>query len=154
MILIALGSNVTGPWGTPTETLRKALEDLAAHEVEILKTSDFLETEAFGVTDQPNFVNAVAEVATTLGPETLLLTLHEIEKRAGRVRLERWGPRTLDLDLIDYHGHIRAENPILPHPGIAERSFVLMPLLEIAPTWLHPVTGRSAANMLLQLNSG
>jgi 2-amino-4-hydroxy-6-hydroxymethyldihydropteridine diphosphokinase len=100
----------------------------------------------------------VATIQTALPPETLLKALHMIEKRAGRKRLKRWGPRTLDLDLIDYHGQIRrpvsnATKPlVLPHPGIAQRDFVLRPIAEIAPHWKHPITRQIAALTLRQLN--
>ena len=79
--------------------------------------------------------------------------LHEIEHLAGRLRTERWGPRTLDLDLIDYHGLIRRDAPpVLPHPGIAARIFVLAPIAEIAPHWRHPETHLTAAEMLQRLD--
>ena len=153
MILVALGSNSTGPWGPPRETVAAALRHLDAGAVRLRKASQLLVTSPFGVTDQPDFVNAVAEVETALAPEALLALLHEIERQAGRERLLRWGPRTLDLDLIDYHGLVRAgAAPVLPHPGIAERIFVLAPIAEIAPGWRHPTTGLNAAEMLSKLD--
>jgi 2-amino-4-hydroxy-6-hydroxymethyldihydropteridine diphosphokinase len=98
-------------------------------------------------------VNAVAEVESRLSPEALLKRLHIIERLAGRRRTLRWGPRTLDLDLIDYHGVIRrSAPPVLPHPGIAERIFVLAPIAEIAPHWRHPETRLTAAAMLKKLD--
>ncbi len=157
MILIALGSNLTGPWGTPHQTLLRALEDMPHHNIRIQSISHLQETKPFGVTNQPNFVNAVALVETALAPETLMRALHMIERKAGRVRRKRWGPRTLDLDLIDYHGLVRKPartsiKPLtLPHPGINERTFVLEPLVEIAPRWRHPVTRELAAVTLRKL---
>jgi 7,8-dihydro-6-hydroxymethylpterin-pyrophosphokinase len=74
--------------------------------------------------------------------------LHALEQAAGRRRRERWGPRTLDLDLLDYHGLLRRHHLRLPHPGIAERDFVLVPIAEIAPRWRHPLSRKSAAAML------
>lgn len=153
MILVALGSNSTGPWGTPRETVAKALRRLDAGAIRLRVASQLLVTAPFGVTDQPDFVNAVAEIETLLAPEDLLATLHDIEREAGRERTLRWGPRTLDLDLIDYHGLVRSElPPVLPHPGIAERIFVLAPIAEIAPQWRHPQSHLTAAEMLQALD--
>jgi 2-amino-4-hydroxy-6-hydroxymethyldihydropteridine diphosphokinase len=105
--------------------------------------------------NQAPYINAVAAIATELSPEALMDKLHGIEYRAGRRRGPRWGPRTLDLDLLDYHGLIRQEATgiILPHPGIAERIFVLKPLAEIAPSWVHPLLQESAVVLLHKLDA-
>lgn len=153
MIIIALGSNIVGPWGSPAETVRKALGFLDRDGCRLIRASSLVETSPLGRTDQPNFVNAVAQIDTAMGPEALLEHLHRIEAKAGRRRAEKWGPRVLDLDLIDYDGLIRSHPPpILPHPGIAERAFVLAPLAEIAPEWRHPLFKRSAAELLAGLS--
>ena len=151
MILVALGSNLSGPWGNPRETVLRALAQMPHFNIRVRRVSELLETAPFGVLNQPNFVNAVAVVETALPPETLMQALHMIERSAGRKRLKRWGPRTLDLDLLDYHGLVRRPSrasikPLaLPHPGIAMRDFVLRPLMQVAPAWKHPVTRQSAA---------
>lgn len=147
MILVGLGSNVTGPWGSPRETVEHALRELGQGGTRLVAASTLVETSPFGKINQPSFVNAVARITTAMSPEALMLHLHHIERRAGRRRRMRWGPRTLDLDLLDYHGLIRRGSLKLPHPGIAERDFVLAPLLEIAPHWRHPVTRRNAQAM-------
>jgi 2-amino-4-hydroxy-6-hydroxymethyldihydropteridine diphosphokinase len=158
MILIALGSNLTGPWGTPQHTLKRAIEEMRFHNIRVLRVSTVIETAPYGVTNQPNFVNAAIEITTALSPESLLRALHMIEAKAGRKRLKRWGPRTLDLDILDYHGLIRKSartdiKPlVLPHPGIEQRSFVLKPLAEIAPRWKHPKSRQTAALTLRQLS--
>ena len=151
MILIALGSNQSGPWGSPRETIARALAQLDRDGLKLGAASRLLTSAPFGKTDQPPFVNAVATVETHLPPKALLHKLHAIERRAGRRRIRRWGPRTLDLDLIDYHGLVSAPNeqPVLPHPGIAERIFVLKPIAEIAPRWKHPRL-RVPASLLLR----
>jgi len=156
MILIALGSNQSGPWGTPREAVEQALLRLNGGGIRLKRASRLLISAPFGVTDQPPFVNAVAEVESALAPGPLLQRLHLIERLAGRRRTLRWGPRTLDLDLVDYHGLIRAapDRPVLPHPGIAARIFVLAPIAEIAPRWRHPVTHLTAAAMLRRLDPG
>lgn len=154
MILIALGSNQPGPWGNPRQMVQRALFRLNGGGMRLKRASSLLVSQPFGVTDQPVFVNAVAEVESTLSPGALLTRLHLIERLAGRRRTLRWGPRTLDLDLIDYHGRVQPPpaRPVLPHPGIAERIFVLAPIAEIAPRWRHPVTRQTAAAMLRRLD--
>ncbi len=156
MILVALGSNRNGPWGNPHETVSRALTMLNRGGLRLKRASRLLQSSPFGRTDQPVFVNAVAEIATELGPVQLMQKLHHIERLAGRRRTLRWGPRTLDLDLLDYHGEIRPRpsRPTLPHPGIAERIFVLAPIMEIAPRWRHPVSQRDACTMLRRLDPG
>src|SRR5690349_7292509 len=147
MILVALGSNVSGPWGKPRDTVLRALRELDADGTQLIVASSLVETAPFGKLNQPTFVNAVARISTAMPPDALMLHLHDIERHAGRRRRLRWGPRTLDLDLLDYHGLVRHGRLELPHPGIAERDFVLTPLMEIAPNWRHPVTRRSAQMM-------
>ena len=162
MILIALGSNVNGPWGTPRQTVEKALMKLDEGPCSLVRASDLIETEPFGMTDQPAFFNAVAEITTSLPAEQLMAHLHNLELAADRRRSIRWGPRTLDLDLIDYDGEIRDgtgmasghQGPlVLPHPGIAERLFVLEPIAQIAPHWRHPVSGLTAGQMIKALDA-
>jgi 2-amino-4-hydroxy-6-hydroxymethyldihydropteridine diphosphokinase len=161
MILVGIGSNVQGPWGPPPETVRHAIAALDEAPVRLVKASRPIVTAPFGQTDQPDFVNAVAEIETTLDPRALLARLHAIERSAGRVRALRWGPRTLDLDLLDYDGLVDAreagpagEPPlVLPHPGIPERTFVLQPIAEIAPDWRHPVLGQTARALLRRLEA-
>ncbi len=155
MIIIAFGSNVAGPWGTPEQTVLRAISEINRAPCKILKASRLLNTKPFGKIDQPNFVNAAAKIKSQLQPLELLVHLQSIENQAGRVRLEHWGPRTLDLDIIDYNGLV-LDHPtlFLPHPGIAERDFVLKPLAEIAPRWRHPVHDRTAMQLLSLLSSG
>ena len=152
MILIAIGSNISGPWGTPQQCVQHALQAMNRDGLELVKASRLLLTTPFGKPNQPPFVNAVARIETHLPPLALLQKLHAIERKAGRKRVMRWGPRTLDLDIIDYHGLIRhSQKLILPHPGIAERIFVLKPIAELAEQWRHPVSHLSAQSMLRKL---
>jgi 2-amino-4-hydroxy-6-hydroxymethyldihydropteridine diphosphokinase len=157
MILVALGSNQSGPWGNPEQTVKRALAQLNTGPVKVKRASTLIQTAPFGVLNQPNFVNAVALIETALSPHTLLCRLHMIERQAGRKRGRRWGPRTLDLDLLDYHGLQMKQKGqvqkalVLPHPGIAERVFVLEPIAEIAPRWKHPVNHKTAASMIQKL---
>ena len=157
MILIALGSNITGPWGAPLATLQRALVELNKFPLRLVRASTIIETLPFGVVNQPNFVNAVALIDTALSPDALMKKLHMTEQQAGRRRRKRWGPRCLDLDILDYNGQLRRRMTtdirklVLPHPSIAERSFVLGPIAEIAPKWKHPVNHKSALVMIQKL---
>jgi 2-amino-4-hydroxy-6-hydroxymethyldihydropteridine diphosphokinase len=154
MILIALGANLPSPAGAPTETLRAALARLARDDVNLVRVSRFYRTQAWPDPADPEFVNAVAQVTAALPPAALLARLHDIEAAFGRERSTKNAPRTLDLDLLDYDGRVEAGPPVLPHPAIAERAFVLRPLAEIAPDWRHPVSGLTAGALLSRLADG
>jgi 2-amino-4-hydroxy-6-hydroxymethyldihydropteridine diphosphokinase len=152
MILIALGSNIDGPWGSPRQTLEEAMRRLDRDGMTVTHCSSLFETAPLGSVRQPNFLNAVVRLTTRLAPDELLGRLKKIEHAAGRRPTGRWGPRTLDLDLLDYHGiGIRTRRLVLPHPQIAKRPFVLVPLLQVAPRWRHPLSGKTARDLLEKL---
>lgn len=148
-VAIALGSNL----GESLLILENALVELAnTPGVELIARSHWYQTKPIGPS-QPDYLNGCALLAVELTPETLLKTLLEIEAKAGRVRGERWGPRTLDLDLLLY-GDLILNTPDLqiPHPRMHERAFVLVPLAEIAPDWIEPVSRKAIATLLKQVN--
>jgi len=151
VILIALGANLPGPVGAPADALRAALTRLEERGVKILSVSSFYETPAWPDPGQPAFVNAVAAVQTTLQPVELLTLLHGVETDFGRLRSAANAPRTLDIDLLDYDAKVLSEGVTLPHPRMQDRSFVLVPLAQVAPGWRHPVTGESVADLLAKL---
>lgn len=133
---IGLGSNLDDP----VQQVRTAFQELdQIPETRLIRTSSLYRSDPVGPAGQPDYINAVAELETTLAALALLRALQSIEQNHRRVRLERWGPRTLDLDLLIYSDQ-RVNEPdlIVPHPMIAERAFVLYPLAEIAPDLLIP----------------
>jgi 2-amino-4-hydroxy-6-hydroxymethyldihydropteridine diphosphokinase len=149
--LIALGGNV----GDVRATFPKAISNILgmAQAMLLARSSDY-RTPPWGEEAQEPFINACVEVETSLDPHALLFTLHKIEKRFGRDRAkeQRWGPRTLDLDLLAYDDAvIKQPDLTLPHPRLFERAFVLMPLSEIAPD--RVIAGRSVASALAQLST-
>jgi 2-amino-4-hydroxy-6-hydroxymethyldihydropteridine diphosphokinase len=151
MIVIALGGNLPSHAGTPDATLHAALMALAMHGIRALRVSPFYSTHAWPNPSDPPFVNAVACVASTLPPREFMNCLLEVETSFGRKRSTKNAPRPLDLDLIDYDGRIEEGNPQLPHPRLAERAFVLVPLADVAPGWRHPVTGKSVEELMAAL---
>lgn len=141
---VALGSNL----GDREGNLRRALELLSQNGVEIVKISKFIETEPYGVIDQPRFLNGVCQVKTALKPLELLRLLLAVEKEMGRVRLRHWGERNIDLDLLLYEDAIMdTEELRLPHPDMVNRDFVMLPLAEIAPELKHHVLDKTMAEL-------
>lgn len=166
--LICLGSNVTSKVGGPADTLRAAFLAIDAKPLKILASSRFYLSPFVPKGSQPDVVNAVVRVETSLTPRQVLSCLHQIEDDFDRKREERWGGRTLDLDLLTMDQKIlpdqstlrewvelSAENQrkvapselILPHPRLQDRAFVLVPACEIAPEWMHPYFGQSLAEL-------
>ncbi len=167
-MLIALGANMPSAHGGPVETLRAALEALQSGGVSLRKVGRFYATPCFPKGAGPDYVNACASVTTRLAPARLLDLLHSIEAACGRERDVRWGARSLDLDLLaagqdilpDLAGYAawrdlppeaqRQRAPdrlVLPHPRMHERAFVLVPLMDVAPDWRHPVSGLTVRQM-------
>lgn len=136
---VGLGSNLDNPQGQLDWAIEKLRE---LESVRGLVCSDYVVSSPMGPQNQPDYLNAVCCFETTLGARALLLQLHNLEDLRGRVRQRRWGPRTLDLDLLVYGSETRSGPGLrLPHPGIHERSFVLYPLAQIAPALFIPGKG-------------
>ena len=150
---------MTGRWGTPAEALKRAIAELQAHGIKIQKVSAFRETAPVGPRWQPNFVNAVVLVRADRGLVSMLMLLKGLERAAGRRQGGRWGPRPLDIDILDFGQRIvnwPARPPhlrprlVLPHPELHKRDFALRPLREIMPGWRHPVLGLTAEQLMKQ----
>jgi 2-amino-4-hydroxy-6-hydroxymethyldihydropteridine diphosphokinase len=152
MILVALGSNLSHPrHGAPDAVLKAAIASLAANGVRVVARSAFYRTAPVPASDQPDFVNAVVAVESAAEPAALLALLHRIEASFGRSRAVRNEARVLDLDLLAWNDRVSATDPLLPHPRLHERAFVLLPLRDVAPAWRHPVSGKSVTDMIADL---
>lgn len=152
MIFIGLGGNMNSAVGTPRVTMEAALKAMPAMGIIVRAVSPWYRSAPWPVSDQPWYVNGVAEVATHLTPEDLLARLHGIESEFGRVRSVPNAARTLDLDLLAFDDQIRAGGTItLPHARLQDRDFVLAPLADLAPTWRHPILGKTATELLAGL---
>lgn len=146
---IAIGSNI----GDRQKALEDALNQIEKEGIKVTRVSSFYETPPYGYTDQPPFLNGAIEVQTTLSARELLKTLLSIEKDLGRVRQFKWGPRTIDLDIIFFNNEVYNEpDLIIPHPDMQNRSFVLTPLNDICPTYLHPQLNKTTHDLLTELN--
>ena len=148
---IGIGSNME----SPAENCLKAVEHLRAHsDLTLVSRSSLYQSEPFGITDQNWFINSVVQLTTTLSPEELLRACLSIEHGMGRTRTEKWGPRIIDLDILFYDDLILKQKGLeIPHPGIAERSFVLAPMNEIAPEFIHPKLKNSMQTLLTEIPS-
>ena len=146
---IALGSNM----GDKKKYIENAVEELKNEKLcRVQKGSKLIGTEPYGVTDQDEFLNGALKMETLLTPHELLELLHRIEQEAGRKRIRRWGPRTLDLDIIFYGDQIIEEDDLcIPHIDMQNREFVLGPMCEIAPHKRHPVLKETMTEMLVKL---
>jgi 2-amino-4-hydroxy-6-hydroxymethyldihydropteridine diphosphokinase len=146
--VLGLGANL----GERAARMRDALSLLAAHPaIRLRAVSPLYETAPWGVTDQPAFLNAAALVSTTLSPRALLAAILSVEAGLGRDRREKWGPRTIDIDILTYgDGAVAEPDLVIPHPRLHERAFALVPLLDVAPRAI--VNGRPAADWLAALD--
>jgi 2-amino-4-hydroxy-6-hydroxymethyldihydropteridine diphosphokinase len=144
-IFIGLGSNL----GDRIQNLQSATRQMIMRLGPLVKESSVYEAQPWGNANQPTFLNQVISVSTRLPPDQCLRELLQIERDLGRVRNEKWGPRTIDLDILYYGIHVRFSPELtIPHPEIANRKFILLPLAEIAPAFVHPVLLKTNEQLL------
>lgn len=149
---ISLGSNI----GNRLEFLQEAVGLLKeTQQIDVLKVSSVYETAPVGYVDQAAFLNIVVELKTLFTPHELLVKCNEIEDLLGRKRIVRWGPRTVDLDILLYNEeNMKTEDLIIPHPRMAERGFVLVPLMELNPNIIDPRTKQAFSNLVHDQKEG
>ncbi len=173
VVLVALGANLPSHAGPPERTLAESVKKFSEYGFEDVKTSRLFHTPCFPPGAGPDYVNAAAIASIEAGSDVILSHLHAIEAEFGRERQQRWGQRSLDLDLIAMGDAVcpdletyqvwrdlppeaqRQDIPdhlILPHPRLQDRAFVLVPLMDVAPDWVHPVLGLSVREMAAQLD--
>jgi 2-amino-4-hydroxy-6-hydroxymethyldihydropteridine diphosphokinase len=160
MILVGLGANLPSPiHGSPIETLEKCLMRFSAYGFEIKGRSRWFKSAPVPISDDPWYINGVASIHTDHNPRDLLKNLLEIENEFGRVRSEANAPRVLDLDLIAYQNHIIEDagkiedKPFcVPHPRMHERAFVLLPINDLNPNWIHPKSKQSLKDLISDLD--
>ncbi len=150
-IFLLLGSNL----GDRLSNLQLCLEFIKENAGPILKLSSVYETAAWGKTDQPDFLNQAVQIETALQPNELLSACLNIEKKIGRQRKEKWRERLIDIDIIYFNDKtINSNELVIPHPRMAERRFVLVPLTEISPDFVHPILMKTNEELLKQCIDG
>ena len=157
---IGIGANLPSlNFSTPRDTCEAAIKELLSFGIVIEKQSSWYRSAPIPTSTQPWFINGIISVKTSMKATELMVLLQSVEKKFGRVRTQKNAARTLDLDLIDYDNTIscwegcEASDLILPHPRMHERSFVLLPLFEISPSWCHPVFRTSIEKLIANLDS-
>ena len=148
MFLLGLGSNLSSSFGDRFENLNIATSYLEAYKIKIIKRSSYYETPSYPEIKNPKFINIVVEVSTSLPPEDLASVLIFVEEKMERKRIKKNEPRTCDIDIIDFKGKVtefkyKGLTFEVPHNKLSHRNFVLFPLKEIAPDWIHPKTKES-----------
>jgi 2-amino-4-hydroxy-6-hydroxymethyldihydropteridine diphosphokinase len=153
-LYIGLGANLPhARFGPPKSTLEHVLTLFPERNLRVLARSPWYESAPVPASDQPWYVNGIVRVATSLSPTEVLAVLHSIETELGRQRVERNEARAVDLDIIAFGNMILngPNSPIVPHPRMAERAFVLLPLADLAPDWRHPATGERISTLIARL---
>jgi 2-amino-4-hydroxy-6-hydroxymethyldihydropteridine diphosphokinase len=171
-VLLAFGANLPSPFGTPIETIIESIKELEESKLVVRAVSRLFKTPAFPPSSGSDYVNAVAFCESDMPADDILKLLHRIEEKFGRLREHRWDARTLDIDLLAVGDQVAPnlavhadwrnlgleaqttttpDQLILPHPRIQDRSFVLIPLADVAPDWVHPILGLSVTEMLGRL---
>ena len=144
-IFLLLGSNL----GNREEILSNVQQEISLSVGDVVNKSSIYETLAWGIEDQPSFLNQVLLVKTKLLPQDLLKVINKVERDLGRVRHQKWGERLIDIDILYYENEIiNTKNLIIPHPEIANRRFTLVPLVEIAPDFIHPSIVKTQKELL------
>ncbi len=166
-IIAALGANIPSQVGKPKDTITHAISSIREAGIDVIDISGFYITKPVPASDQPDFVNCAITLASLKSAKQLLTIFHEIEGQLGRTRGERWSARTIDIDLIafgqavlpnqklwyelvnDPDPSVFINDPMIPHPRMHKRAFVLAPILDVAPNWVHPLYQKTARDLLI-----
>ena len=156
MIFIGIGGNLPSDQsGSIMRTLKQTLQFIDSNLCRVVRYSPLYRSAPVPITDEPDYLNAVAEIETLLPATELLANLHDVEKQFGRVRSVKNASRTVDLDLLVYHNQvieIDGESGLrVPHPRLAERAFVLLPFFDLEPDWVHPISKQTISNLIRNL---
>jgi 2-amino-4-hydroxy-6-hydroxymethyldihydropteridine diphosphokinase len=157
MILLAIGSNLSSSYGDRFNNIDLAISYLKSYKINLLRKSSYYESSSYPDETKPKFINVVIEVSTNLNAEDLASVLIFVEEKLERKRKEKNDPRTCDIDIIDFNGEIKDfeyNNSIftVPHKHLSYRNFVLLPLMEISPNWIHPKTNESITMLFNKLS--
>jgi 2-amino-4-hydroxy-6-hydroxymethyldihydropteridine diphosphokinase len=153
MIFLSIGSNLDSKFGNRTTNIKKTLEFLTKKKIILINISKIFETPSYPNMDNPKFLNLIVEIKYEKKPEDLLKIIFTIEEAMDRIRGEKNDPRTCDIDIIDFNGlTIKRENLELPHPLCHKRNFVLFPLRDICPNWIHPTTKEKIDDLINNLD--
>lgn len=159
LLLLGIGANIAGPWGTPRQSIARALRELERAGIKIVRVSNYYSTPPVASTPLPTFLNVVVLAEAHTAPGVLLRILKRIERDAGRTLTRYMASRSLDIDILDFGGRrigrqgarrVRGRL-VLPHPEMHARAFVLVPLMEVAPRWRHAATGLPAKALIARL---
>jgi 2-amino-4-hydroxy-6-hydroxymethyldihydropteridine diphosphokinase len=168
-IIAALGANILSQVGEPKDTITHAISLIRGAGIDVIDISNFYITKPVPVSGQPDFVNCAITLASSKNAKHLLAVFHEIESQLGRARDERWGARTIDIDLIAFgqavlpneklwyelanhrDPSVFINDPMIPHPRMHKRAFVLVPVLDVAPNWIHPLYQKTARDLLIDI---
>ena len=153
MIFLNIGTNLSSKYGDRKDNLKKTIELLKLNNINLLKISDFYETPSYPDKTNPKFINICIKIESSLPPLILLKDLQKIETLLGRTRFKKNEPRVCDIDIIDYKGKIINKPELkIPHPKLHLRNFVIYPLREIEPEWLHPIFNKKIDIFFLKLD--
>jgi len=154
MIYLNIGSNLTSVFGDKFENIKKTVNELTKLNIQIIKISSFYETPSYPDNKKPKFTNICIKLKTKMLAKNLLIKLKKIEKAIGRIKTKKNAPRVCDIDIIDFNKKILdSKNLVIPHPKSHLRNFVLYPLKEIEPGWIHPIFNKKIDFFISQLSS-
>ena len=153
MIYLNIGSNLPSKEGGRKISILKAINHLKKLKLNIIKTSSFYETPSYPNNADPKFINLCVKLESNLKASVLINEIKKIEKKLGRIRIKKNEPRTCDIDIIDFNGEIiKNDKLVVPHPRLHLRNFVIYPLKEIEPNWLHPIFNKNIDSFFQELD--